>query len=126
MVLYGGLHYQLNPFAQTKLIRVLNGKILDVVVDIRRGSPKYGKALTIELSDENKKQLLVPKGFAHGYAVLSETAEVLYKCDTFYNKEAEAGIIYNDPLLEINWQVPVDKAITSEKDLFYPRIKRLH
>lgn len=118
-----GLHYQLNPHSQTKLIRVLSGKILDVVVDIRKGSPTYGKALTIELSDENKKQLLIPKGFAHGYSVLSETAEVFYKCDDFYNKSAEGGILYNDPDLNIDWQIPADKAITSEKDLLYPGLK---
>lgn len=124
--LYGvirGLHYQQNPYAQTKLIRVLSGKILDVVVDIRLGSPTYGKTLSIELSDENKKQLLIPKGFAHGYAVLSETAEVFYKCDAFYNKDSEGGIIYNDPDLAIDWQIPADKAITSEKDMIYPRLK---
>ena len=115
-----GLHYQLNPFAQTKLIRVLNGSIMDVAVDIRKGSPTYGKAYSIELSSENKKQLLVPKGFAHGYSVLSETAEVFYKCDEFYNKDAEGGIIYNDPSLEIDWQIPIDKCTISEKDMFHP------
>ena len=86
-----GLHYQKNPFGQTKLIRVLSGNILDVAVDIRKNSPTYGKAYTIELSAENKKQLLIPKGFAHGYSVISETAEVFYKCDAFYNKESDAG-----------------------------------
>lgn len=115
-----GLHYQLNPYSQTKLVRVLSGKILDVVVDIRKGSPAYGKVFTIELSAENKKQLLVPKGFAHGYSVLSETAEVFYKCDSFYNKESEGGISFKDPALNINWHIPADKAIVSEKDLLYP------
>ncbi len=115
-----GLHYQLNPHAQTKLIRVLEGIILDVVVDIRKGSPTYSKVFSIELSAENKKQLLVPKGFAHGYSVLSETAEVMYKCDAFYNKAAEGGILYNDPSLNIDWKIPVDKAIVSEKDTLYP------
>lgn len=118
-----GLHYQQNPYAQTKLIRVLSGSILDVVVDIRKGSPMYGKAFAIELSDENKRQLLIPKGFAHGYSVLSETAEVFYKCDTFYNKESEGGIIFNDSDLNIDWQIPADRAITSEKDLCYPGLK---
>jgi dTDP-4-dehydrorhamnose 3,5-epimerase len=118
-----GLHYQQNPSAQTKLVRVLSGRILDVVVDIRTGSPMYGKVFSIELSHDNKKQLLVPKGFAHGYSVLSDTAEVLYKCDAFYNKESEGGIIYNDPDLAIDWQIPADKAVTSEKDLVYPGIK---
>jgi dTDP-4-dehydrorhamnose 3,5-epimerase len=115
-----GLHYQLAPYAQTKLIRVLSGSILDVAVDIRKGSPAYGKVFTIELSAANKKQLLIPKGFAHGYSVLSPTAEVFYKCDEFYNKESEGGIMYNDPALNINWQIPIDKAIISEKDLLHP------
>ncbi len=118
-----GLHYQLAPYAQTKLIRVLSGSILDVVVDIRKGSPAYGRIFYIELSEANKKQLLVPKGFAHGYSVLSETAEVLYKCDAFYNKEAESGVSYNDTTLNINWQIPADKAIVSEKDLHYPELE---
>src|SRR5882724_891358 len=112
-----GLHYQMPPYAQSKLVRVLSGRILDVAVDIRKGSSKYGKSFTIELSGENKKQLYIPKGFAHGFAVLSETAEVLYKCDSFYNKESEQGIIYNDPTLNINWQIPPDKMIVSAKDL---------
>lgn len=115
-----GLHYQLPPNAQTKLVRVLRGEILDAVVDIRRGSPTYGKAFTVLLSAENKKQLLVPKGFAHGFSVLSPQAEVLYKCDGFYARESEGGIIYNDPALEIDWQVPPDKAIISDKDLVLP------
>jgi dTDP-4-dehydrorhamnose 3,5-epimerase len=115
-----GLHYQLAPHAQTKLVRALSGSILDVVVDIRKGSPTYGKVFTIELSAANKKQLLVPKGFAHGYSVLSPTAEVFYKCDAFYNKESEGGIMYNDPALNIDWQIPADKAIVSEKDLLHP------
>lgn len=115
-----GLHYQLNPHAQSKLIRVLQGRILDVAVDIRKGSPTYGKHFDIELSAENKKQLLIPKGFAHGFSVLSEKAEVLYKCDAFYHKESEGGIRFDDPILNINWRVPADKAIVSEKDLVLP------
>ena len=115
-----GLHYQLPPFAQTKLVRVLRGEILDVVVDIRKGSPTYGKCYSEVLSANNKKQLLVPKGFAHGFSVLSEKTEVLYKCDGLYNKESEGGIVYNDPALNIDWQVPDDKAIVSEKDLLLP------
>ncbi|MEO6720357.1 MAG: dTDP-4-dehydrorhamnose 3,5-epimerase [Ferruginibacter sp.] len=115
-----GLHYQLSPYSQTKLIRVLSGSILDVVVDIRKGSPSYGKAFSIELTAENKKQLLVPKGMAHGYSVLSETAEVFYKCDEFYNKASEGGLLYNDPALEIDWGIPNEKAIVSDKDLVYP------
>lgn len=115
-----GLHYQLDPYAQTKLVRVLSGSILDVVVDLRKGSPSYGKLLSIELSAENKIQLLIPKGFAHGFSVLSETAEVLYKCDSFYHKESEAGIIYNDPSLDIDWKIPAAEMIISEKDLKNP------
>lgn len=115
-----GLHYQLPPVAQTKLVRVLRGEILDVVVDIRKGSPTYGKCYSEVLSAKNKKQLLVPKGFAHGFSVLSEKTEVLYKCDGFYNKESEGGIIYNDPALNIDWQIPADKAIVSEKDILLP------
>ena len=115
-----GLHYQLEPYAQTKFIRVLTGAILDVVLDLRKGSPSYGMTFSLELSAENNKQLLVPHGFAHGYSVLSETAEVFYKCDSFYNKEAEAGIQYNDPALNIDWMIPVEKRIISEKDTHHP------
>ena len=115
-----GLHYQKDPFAQTKLIRALEGVILDVVVDCRKGSPTYGKVYSLELSAANKLQLLVPKGFAHGYSVLSETAEVLYKCDVFYNKENEGGVLFNDPALQIDWKIPADKMILSDKDLVYP------
>jgi dTDP-4-dehydrorhamnose 3,5-epimerase len=115
-----GLHYQLAPYAQTKLVRVLSGSILDVVVDIRKASPTYGRVFSIELSAGNKKQLLVPKGMAHGYSVLSETAEVFYKCDEFYNKPSEGGMLFSDPLLAIDWGIPEDKAIVAEKDLAYP------
>ena len=115
-----GLHYQLKPFAQSKLVRVLEGAILDVAVDIRKGSPTYGKHFSIELTAGNKKQLLVPHGFAHGFSVLSETAIVLYKCDQFYNKESEGGIIYNDPSLNIDWKIPSNKAIVSDKDMHLP------
>jgi dTDP-4-dehydrorhamnose 3,5-epimerase len=115
-----GLHYQLNPQAQTKFIRVLSGKILDVVVDIRHGSPTYGKHFAIELSAENKLQLYIPAGFAHGYSVLSETAEVFYKCDAFYNKELEGGIALHDPSLQIDWKIPEDKRIISDKDKQQP------
>ena len=117
-----GLHYQLDPHAQTKLIRTLSGSILDVVVDLRKGSPTYGKAFSIELSAANNKQLLVPKGFAHGFSVLSETAEVIYKCDAFYNKKSEGGILYNDANLNIDWKIPANKAIVSDKDLTQPSI----
>jgi dTDP-4-dehydrorhamnose 3,5-epimerase len=115
-----GLHYQLNPHSQTKLIRALSGSIIDAAVDLRKGSPTFGKAFVLELSASNKKQLLIPKGFAHGYSVISETAEVFYKCDEFYHKEYEGGLMYNDPALNINWQIPEGKAIISEKDKLYP------
>ncbi|MEO8721338.1 MAG: dTDP-4-dehydrorhamnose 3,5-epimerase [Ginsengibacter sp.] len=111
-----GLHFQRPPFAQTKLIRVLSGVIIDVAADIRKNSPTYGRAYSILLSAENKKQLLIPKGFAHGYSVISETAEVFYKCDEFYHKESEGGISWDDPTLKINWQIPIDKMIVSVKD----------
>ncbi len=115
-----GLHYQLNPFAQAKLVRVLEGRILDVAVDIRKGSPTYGKHFDLELSAENKKQLFIPAGFAHGFSVLSETAIVLYKCNEFYNKESEGGIRFDDAALNINWQIPSGREIVSEKDLQLP------
>ena len=117
-----GLHYQLPPFAQSKLIRVLKGKILDVVVDIRKGSPTFGKVFTQKLSAKNRKQLFIPAGFAHGFSVLSEKAEVLYKCDRFYNKETEAGIIYNDAELNIDWEIPTKDSIISDKDKVLPTL----
>jgi dTDP-4-dehydrorhamnose 3,5-epimerase len=115
-----GLHYQLKPHPQTKLIRVLDGTILDVAVDLRKGSPTYGKAFTLELSAQNKKQLLVPRGFAHGYSVLSPIAEVFYKCDEFYHKEHEGGIDFSDPFLNIDWKVASEDAIISDKDRTHP------
>lgn len=117
-----GLHYQLEPYAQTKLIRALEGRILDVVVDMRVGSPTYGKVYSVELSAENKRQLLVPKGFAHGYSVLSETAEVIYKCDNLYNKSSEGGILFCDPDLQIDWGIDIKDALVSEKDQILPRL----
>jgi dTDP-4-dehydrorhamnose 3,5-epimerase len=118
-----GLHFQNNPAAQTKLVRVLQGEILDVVVDLRRSEPTFGQAYSILLSAENKQQLLVPKGFAHGFSVLSESADVLYKCDALYNKESESGICYNDAELAIDWKVPVDQVIVSDKDLVLSSFK---
>jgi dTDP-4-dehydrorhamnose 3,5-epimerase len=118
-----GLHFQLQPHAQTKLIRVLSGTIIDAVVDIRKDSPTNGQAYTIKLSAENKKQLLIPQGFAHGYSVISETAEVFYKCDAFYHKESEGGIAWNDPSLGIDWQIPDENVKISEKDSAYPLLK---
>lgn len=115
-----GLHFQAEPHTQSKLVRVLQGVILDVVVDLRKGSPTYGKKFEVELSSDNKLQLLVPKGFAHGFSVLSETVEVLYKCDALYHKESEQGIMWNDPDLNINWRIPAEKALISEKDLEHP------
>lgn len=114
-----GLHFQNPPYAQTKLIRAISGRILDAVVDIRKSSPTYGKHFSIELSAENKKQLLVPKGFAHGFSVLSDTAEILYKCDAYYNKDSEGGLMFNDSAFNIDWQVPKDKILLSEKDKEY-------
>ena len=114
------LHYQLGEHAQAKLVRVIEGAVLDVVVDLREGSPTYGQSYGIELSAENKKQLFVPRGFAHGYVVLSETAEFFYKCDNFYNKASEGGLIYNDPQLKIDWRIDLSKAQLSEKDLILP------
>ena len=115
-----GLHFQRNPHAQTKLVRALSGKILDVAVDIRAGSSTYGKVFSIELSGENKKQLLIPQGFAHGFSVLSERAEVFYKCDSFYNKESDGGIYFGDPALAIDWKIDAANAIISDKDLSLP------
>ena len=121
-----GLHYQLGEHAQAKLVRVIEGTVLDVVVDLREGSPTYGQSYGIELSAENKRQLFVPRGFAHGYVVLSETAEFFYKCDNFYNKESEGGLIYNDPQLKIDWKIDLSKAQLSEKDLILPVLGEHH
>ncbi|MFP4058943.1 MAG: dTDP-4-dehydrorhamnose 3,5-epimerase [Bacteroidota bacterium] len=118
-----GLHYQLAPRAQSKLIRVLEGTIFDVAVDIRKGSPTFGKWHGLELSAENLKQFLVPKGFAHGFSVLSETATVFYKCDEFYAPEYDRGIYFNDPALGIDWQLNENEIILSEKDRKLPVLK---
>lgn len=117
-----GLHYQRGEHAQAKLVRVFEGAVLDVVVDLRPDSPTYGKHYSIELSAENKKQLYVPRGFAHGYVVLTETAEFFYKCDNFYNKASEGGLIYNDPQLEIDWKIKAEDALLSDKDKMLPQI----
>ena len=119
-----GLHYQEPPYAQTKLLRVLEGRILDVAVDLRTASETFGQAYSVELSSENKLQLLVPKGFAHGYAVLSETATVFYKVDTYYNAAADRGVHYDD--FNIDWQIPASDRIFSEKDLYQPRFAALN
>ena len=115
-----GLHFQLNPYSQTKLIRVLEGMIYDVALDLRKGSPTFGKWFGIELSAINKRQLYVPNGFAHGFSVLSEHTIILYKCDNFYHPQSEGGILYNDPALGIDWKVDTDKAIISDKDKILP------
>ena len=111
-----GLHYQAEPYAQAKLIRVVAGRVLDVAVDIRKDSPTYGKVFTLELSSENKLQLFLPHGIAHGFAVLSETAVFTYKCDNFYAPQYEHTIRYDDPILNIDWRIPIDQRIISEKD----------
>ena len=119
-----GMHYQLAPYAQTKLIRVITGSILDVVVDIRNGSPTFGKHFSIELSGDNKLQLLIPKGFAHGFSVLSEIVVVNYKCDAFYQPNAERGILYNDNDLNIDWRIDLEQAIVSAKDRVNPILSK--
>ena len=115
-----GLHYQLPPFAQTKLVRVVKGTILDIAVDIRKDSSTFGHHVSIELSDQNNYQLYIPKGFAHGYVVLSDEAIFCYKVDCYYNKESERGIIFNDSYLQIDWKSPLKELIISEKDKIQP------
>ena len=115
-----GLHLQKGESAQAKLVKVIVGKVWDVAVDLRQGSSTYGEWFGVELSDENHLQFLIPRGFAHGFSVLSPTAIFSYKCDNLYDKQAEGGIIYNDPTLAINWKVPVGEMIVSDKDLLLP------
>jgi len=119
------IHYQTGKYAQAKLVRVLNGKVLDVAVDLRQDSPTFGQHVAIELSAQNKKQFYIPKGFGHGFSVLSDTAEFFYKCDNFYNKASEGGIIYNDPTLNIDWQLAVDEIKVSDKDLELPYLDNI-
>ncbi len=111
-----GLHFQKPPFEQAKLVRVVKGKVLDVAVDIREDSPTFGKHVSVELSEENKRQMFVPRGFAHGFVVLSEEAIFQYKCDNYYMPQAEGGILWNDPVLNIDWKIPMEDVILSEKD----------
>ncbi len=118
-----GLHYQTGNHAQAKLVRVLQGEVLDVAVDLRPNSDTYGQYESILLSGENHKQFFVPRGFAHGFLVISETATFFYKCDNFYNKESEGGIIYNDETININWQFPNTDLLVSEKDQFLPTLQ---
>lgn len=117
------LHYQVGSYAQAKLVRALQGTVLDVAVDLRKDSPTFGEHIAIELSCENKKQLFIPRGFGHGFAVLSDTAEFFYKCDNYYNKEAEGGIVFNDQTLNIEWKLAPDKVKVSEKDLYLPTLE---
>jgi dTDP-4-dehydrorhamnose 3,5-epimerase len=111
-----GLHFQKPPYCQSKLVRCIKGAVLDVAVDIRKGSPTFGKYVAVELTEDNHRQFFVPRGFAHGFAVLSEEAVFQYKCDNFYNKESEGSVAWNDPQLGIDWRIPAEKVILSEKD----------
>ena len=115
-----GLHFQKGEFAQAKLVRVLQGTVLDVAVDLRKSSPTFGKYVAVELSQENNRMLLIPRGFAHGFSVLSQTAVFTYKCDNFYHKEAEGGIRFDDPDLNIDWRVNSNQAVLSDKDKLLP------
>ncbi len=118
-----GLHFQRPPYTQSKLVRCVRGRVLDVAVDIRKGSPTYGQHVAVELTEENHRQFFIPRGFAHGFAVLSETAVFQYKCDNFYAPQADGGISIKDESLGIDWQIPVEKAILSEKDLRHIRLE---
>lgn len=117
-----GLHFQKGKNAQAKLVRVIKGKVIDIAVDLRKNSSTYGKHISIELTEGNKKQIFIPRGFAHGFIVISDTAIFSYKCDNYYNKESEGGIIYNDPSLDIDWHLSPKDFIVSEKDLLLPKL----
>ena len=117
-----GLHYQLPPHAQTKLVRVIKGRVLDVAVDIRKGSPTFGKYVAVELSEENKKQLFVPRGFAHGFLVLEDDTIFAYKVDSYYSPECDRGIAYDDPDIGIQWPLPKERLLLSEKDTKQPKL----
>lgn len=118
-----GLHFQLPPHAQSKLVRVVSGRVLDVAVDIRRGSPTFGRHIAVELSAENHRQLFIPRGFAHGFAVLSDEAVFQYKCDSYYAPQSEAAIAWDDPAIGIDWGIPADRILLSEKDRRSPLLK---
>ena len=118
-----GLHFQAPPFTQSKLVRCVKGAVLDVAVDIRKGSPTFGQHVAVELTEDNHRQFFIPRGFAHGFAVLSETAVFQYKCDEFYHPEADGGINIKDETLGIDWRIPMEKAILSEKDLKHACLK---
>jgi len=118
-----GLHFQKPPFTQAKLVRVIKGAVLDVTVDLRKSSPTYGKHVAVELTEDNHRQLFIPHGFAHGFAVLSDEVLFQYKCDNYYAPQSERGILWNDPDLQIDWRIPLDKVVLSEKDKRYPKLK---
>ncbi|MCR5423398.1 MAG: dTDP-4-dehydrorhamnose 3,5-epimerase [Bacteroidales bacterium] len=118
-----GLHFQMPPFAQSKLVRVVKGAALDVAVDIRKGSPTYGQHVSVEITEENHRQVFIPKGFAHGFSVLSEEVIFQYRCDAFYNPQSEGALAWDDPDLNIDWKVPSDQVLLSEKDLHHTLFK---
>lgn len=118
-----GLHYQKMPYSQSKLVRVIHGAVLDVAVDIRKGSPTFGKYVAVELTEDNHRQFFVPRGFAHGFSVLSKTAVFQYKCDNFYHPESEGALAWNDPDIHIDWRIATDEIILSAKDENHPRLK---
>jgi len=118
-----GLHYQLSPYAQTKLVRVIQGKVLDIIVDIRKGSPTFGQYVSVELSNDNKKQLLIPRGFAHGFVVLEDDTIFTYKVDNYYSPKDDRGIAFDDINLNINWRLDKDELILSDKDKAQPKLK---
>ena len=118
-----GLHFQKPPHAQSKLVRVIKGRVLDVAVDIRRGSPTFGQHVAVELTEENHRQFFIPRGFAHGFSVLSDEAIFQYKCDNFYAPQSEGAIAWDDPDLAIDWRIPADKVLLSEKDRHHPCLK---
>lgn len=120
-----GLHFQKPPYTQAKLVRVVKGRVLDVAVDLRKGSPTYGKHVSVELTEDNHRQFFVPRGFAHGFAVLSEEAIFQYKCDNYYAPQSEGALAWNDPELGIDWGLPAEDAILSEKDMKHPFLKDL-
>lgn len=120
-----GLHFQKPPHAQAKLVRVVKGRVLDVAVDIRKGSPTFGRHVAVELTEDNHRQLFIPRGFAHGFAVLSEEAVFQYKCDNYYAPQSEGSVLWNDPEIGIDWGIPEDEVILSEKDTKSPLLKDL-
>lgn len=120
-----GLHFQKPPFAQSKLVRVVKRAALDVAVDIRKGSPTFGQHVAVELTEENHRQFFIPRGFAHGFSVLSEEVIFQYKCDNFYAPLSEGALVWNDPDLAIDWRIPMDKGLLSEKDNYHPRLRSI-